>query len=160
MKNVSLMNYLNGQYVWNYRKQYCKCLRLSLKSWALLIKKWRKVVWSTTDVLPAKVKTVAWCDALLCIAAGHSLVLYFYASRALKITMLLLFFSLTLRPFRSQVTVPSNESRKSRSDLTICTIYILRNLVTIEQSRQRMLISVMCEIFSKCYVLYTFCFSF
>ena len=51
------------------------------------------------------------------------LVLYFYACRALKITMLPLFFSLTFRPFRSQVTVPANESMGKGSDLTLCTIY-------------------------------------
>lgn len=92
--------------------------------------------WSTTDALPAEVKSVAWCDALLCIAAGHSLVLYFYACRALKITMLLLVFSLTFRPFRSRVTVPFNESRKNTSDLTLCKISVLRTLVIIEQNRQ------------------------
>lgn len=64
--------------------------------------------------------------------------------------MLLSFFSLTFRPFGSQVTVPSNESRKNRSDLTICKIYVLRKLVRMEQNRLRMLISVMCEIFSTC----------
>ena len=70
--------------------------------------------------------------------------------------MLLLFFSLTFRPFRSQVTVPANESMGKGSGLTLCTryhpIYTLRKRITIVQNRQRML-----DI-SKCYILYTFCF--
>ena len=68
--------------------------------------------------------------------------LYFYACRALKITMLLLFFSLTFRPFGSQVTVPANESMGKGWDLTphnIHTIHILRKRATVVQSRQRML---------------------
>lgn len=54
--------------------------------------------------------------ALPCVAVGHSFVLYFYACRALKITSLPLFFSLPRRPSRSQVTVPSPESRKNSLD--------------------------------------------
>lgn len=115
----------------------------------------RTIVWGTTDVLPATVKTVAWCDALLCIAVGHSLVLYFYACRALKITTLLLFFSLTFRPSRSQVTVPSNESWKNRSVLMICKISILRKFFMFEENRECWYLSY--EVFSKGF-LYSFSF--